>query len=623
MICTLLPFGVFADEAGDDAAEATSGKCGVNVTWTLTDDGVLTISGKGEMNEYHLFANVPWFLSSAKIKSVVIKDGVASISANAFGGEYLGCSNLKNVVIPTSVKQISNNTFEKCSKLSDVFYAGLSKEWKNVSGSADAFGETVRIHMSVSESEVATHIQDKTVDATCTKEGYETKTCSCKFEYDKTSIDKVPHTYDNNDVCTVCGAAKGCNHYLTKTSEVIEPTCTEQGYTFHSCKVCGYDYKDTYTPALGHKYGSNDKCNRCGELNPDHVHQFKGKEVKPTCTEKGYTEYTCVCGATYKETTTAALGHDYTYKASKAPTKNEVGQLNGTCSRCNNTTTVTLPKLNKTDYTYKETKAATCTATGTATYTWKETKYGTFTFTVTLPTIDHNYSEGKVTQPTCTEKGYTTYTCTVCGDVSKDKYVDALGHNYKNGVCTRCRAKAVDPFVDVKSGSYCYEPILWAYYHDPQITSGVDKTHFAPNVGCTRAEIVTFLWRANGCPVPQAKTKCPFKDIDKDAFYYEAMLWGVEKGIVKGIDETHFAPTVTCTRCQVVTLLWRTDGKPVATSTTCPFVDVNKSAYYYDAMLWAIGNDITEGIDKTHFAPDNTCKRGEIVTFLYRDANTK
>lgn len=584
MICTLLPFGVFADEAGDDAAEVTSGKCGVNVIWTLPDDGVLTISGKGEMNEYHSFTNVPWFLSSAKIESVVIKDGVTAISANAFGGKYLGCSNLKSVVIPSSVKQIGSNAFEKCSKLSDVFYAGSSKEWKNVSGGADAFGETVRIHMNVSESEVATHIQDKTVDATCTKEGYETKCCSCKFEYDKTPIDKVPHTYDDNDVCTVCGAAKGCNHYLTKTSEVIEPTCTEQGYTFHSCKVCGYDYKDTYTPALGHKYGSDDKCIRCGELNPDHVHQFKGKEVKPTCTEKGYTEYTCVCGATYKETTTAALGHDYTYKASKDPTKNAAGQLKGTCSRCNNTTTVTLPKLNKTDYTYKETKAATCTATGKATYTWKETKYGTFTFTVTLPMIDHNY---------------------------------------KNGVCTCCGAKAVNPFVDVKSGSYYYEPVLWAYYHDPQITSGVDKTHFAPSVGCTRAEIVTFLWRANGCPEPQTKTKCPFKDVDKDAFYYEAMLWGVEKGIVKGIDKTHFAPTETCTRCQAVTLLWRTDGKPAATNKTCPFKDVDKGAYYYDAMLWAIGNDITEGVDKTHFAPDNTCKRGEIVTFLYRDPNIK
>lgn len=175
-----------------------------------------------------------------------------------------------------------------------------------------------------------------------------------------------------------------------------------------------------------------------------------------------------------------------------------------------------------------------------------------------------------------------------------------------------------NPFVDVKKGSYCYDPVLWAYKHNPQITSGMDATHFQPETGCTRAHIVTFLWRANGCPAPKT-TKCPFKDVKKGSFYYDAVLWAVENGITTGVDKTHFAPNDTCTRGQAVTFLWRADNKPAPASTKCPFKDVTKGAFYYDAMLWAVGKNITNGVDKTHFAPNNVCTRGQIVTFLYRD----
>lgn len=176
-----------------------------------------------------------------------------------------------------------------------------------------------------------------------------------------------------------------------------------------------------------------------------------------------------------------------------------------------------------------------------------------------------------------------------------------------------------NPFVDVKKGSYCYDPVLWAYKHSPQITAGMDATHFQPETGCTRAHIVTFLWRANGCPAPTT-TKCPFKDVKKGSFYYDAVLWAVENGITTGVDKTHFKPNDTCTRGQAVTFLWRADGKPAPASTKCPFKDAkDKDAFYYDAMLWAVGKNITNGVDKTHFAPNNVCTRGQIVTFLYRD----
>ena len=348
-----------------------------------------------------------------------------------------------------------------------------------------------------------------------------------------------------------------------------------------------------------------------------HTHKYTAKVINPTCTAEGYTVHTCSCGDSYKDTYMSALGHDYTYKATAKPTKSSEGQLTGTCSRCGKTVTVSLPKLNKTDYTYKVTKAATCTEKGTASYTWKTTDYGTFKFTAALPKNAHSYT-AKVTKSTCTKQSYTTYTCSVCGDSYKDNYTEALGHSYENGACIRCGAKASNPFADVKKDSYCYDAVQWAYYHDPQITSGVDATHFAPNSDCTRGQIVTFLWRANGCPEVNG-IKNPFKDVKSTDFYYKAVLWAVSKGITTGVDKTHFAPNNTCTRGQAVTFMWRADGQPKAASTKCSFKDVSKGAYYYDAMLWAVGEGITNGVDKTHFAPKNTCTRGQIVTFLYRD----
>ena len=208
-------------------------------------------------------------------------------------------------------------------------------------------------------------------------------------------------------------------------------------------------------------------------------------------------------------------------------------------------------------------------------------------------------------------------------DYLTDANIHFNTHSYKDGKCTVCGAKdpnykpaAKNPFVDVAKGSYCYDAVLWAV--DKGITKGIDKTHFAPNNDCTRGQIVTFLWRANGSPAPKT-TKCPFVDVEKGSYCYDAVLWAVEKGITTGFDATHFKPSESCTRGQVVTFLWRADGKPAPASTKCPFKDVTKGAFYYDAMLWAVGEGITNGVDTTHFAPNQTCNRGQIVTFLYRD----
>ena len=175
-----------------------------------------------------------------------------------------------------------------------------------------------------------------------------------------------------------------------------------------------------------------------------------------------------------------------------------------------------------------------------------------------------------------------------------------------------------NPFVDVARKAYYYDAVLWAVNHDPQITNGTDETHFSPNATCTRGQVVTFLWRAAGSPKPSS-SKNPFTDISKKAYYYDAVLWAVEKGITNGTSDTTFGPNEPCTRGQVVTFLHRYEGKPKPTSAVNPFTDVKKGAFYYDAVLWAVKKGITNGTTETTFSPDSACTRGQIVTFLYRD----
>ena len=187
-----------------------------------------------------------------------------------------------------------------------------------------------------------------------------------------------------------------------------------------------------------------------------------------------------------------------------------------------------------------------------------------------------------------------------------------------NHTLTCIVTKDGNPFSDVKSGDYFYKPVLWAVTNDPQVTTGTSNTTFGPAKTCTRAQVVTFLWRAMGCPEPKS-TKNPFEDVQEGQYYYDAVLWAVEKGITNGVDKTHFGPDKGCTRAQVVTFLWRAEGKPAPASSTNPFTDVPADQYYYQPVLWAVENGITTGTSPNKFSPDSTCTRGQIVTFLYRD----
>ena len=170
-------------------------------------------------------------------------------------------------------------------------------------------------------------------------------------------------------------------------------------------------------------------------------------------------------------------------------------------------------------------------------------------------------------------------------------------------------------FTDVAEGAYYYDAVVWAVKNG--ITTGTSDDTFDPEAVCDREMIVTFLWRAAGCPEPTS-TENPFTDVTESSYAYKAVLWAVENGITNGISATEFGLHMPCAREMVVTLLWRAAGKPEPVTTENPFTDVAEDAYYYKAVLWAVENGITTGYGNGLFGPTDTCTRGMIVTFLYR-----
>lgn len=167
-------------------------------------------------------------------------------------------------------------------------------------------------------------------------------------------------------------------------------------------------------------------------------------------------------------------------------------------------------------------------------------------------------------------------------------------------------------FTDVPSSAWYYTPVQWAVSNN--ITAGTSTTKFSPNAVCTRAQAVTFLWNAAG--QPKVTGTCKFTDVSSNAWYYQAVLWAVNKGITSGTSATKFSPNAVCTRAQIVTFLWNAEGK-LASSGSLTFTDVSSSAWYYQAVRWAVQNHITSGTSATTFSPNASCTRAQAVTFLY------
>ena len=371
-------------------------------------------------------------------------------------------------------------------------------------------------------------------------------------------------------------------HTHNYASKVVQPTCTAQGYTMHTCS-CGNSYKDSYVNALGHSY-SGGACTRCGQKDPNYT-QTNGVSYvlsdgvltvsgSGECTNAWMNNYSpnnvkkIVIGSGITSIGRAAFqGCAYVKSVDIA---NGVTKIcRGAFTQCWALESVIIP---------------------TSVNTIEMAAFGT---TISGSTMDDVYYCGSAAQ---------------WGRISIGEHNDSLlkasfHYNY-------------DPnmnFTDVAAGSYCYDAVQWAVANG--ITNGTDATHFSPNAGCTRGQVVTFLWRAAGEPVVSGNVG--FVDVAAGSYCYNAVQWAVAKGITKGTDTTHFSPNATCTRGQVVTFMYRAAGEP-AVGGSVGFVDVAAGSYCCNAVQWAVANGITKGTDTTHFSPNATCTRGQVVTFLYR-----
>ncbi len=496
-----------------------------------------------------------------------------------------------------------------------------------------------------------------TTPATCTTAGVRTYTCTKCGDQKTETIATTGHSWDSGKVttaatctaagvktytCTTCGATKtetiAATGHKIATQNAKAATCAAAGYTGDQvCTVCGVTVtKGTTIAATGHSWDS-------GKVT-----------TAATCTAAGVKTYTCTaCGATKTEAI-AATGHKPTTQNAKAATCAAEGYTGDqVCTICGVTVTkgTTIAAKDHSWDSGKVTTAATCTAAGVKTYTC--TTCGA-TKTETIAATGHKIATQNAKAATCTAAGYTgDQVCTVCGvTVTKGTTIAAKGHSWDSGkvttaatattdgvktyTCTACSATrtekipatgAVTPtptpvhncpsavFTDVDISQYYHAGVDWAVLNG--VTNGTSATTFSPGATCTRAQVVTFLWRAKGSPEPQS-TVNPFTDVKSSDYYYKAVLWAVEKGITNGTSATAFSPADQCTRAHVVTFLWRTEGKPAGGSGN-PFGDVPAGAYYTDAVLWAVARGITNGTSATTFSPGSGCTRAQVVTFLYRD----
>ena len=367
--------------------------------------------------------------------------------------------------------------------------------------------------------------------ATCTEPGYTEKTCTvegCNYVR-KTEI-----------------PATGHNAPLTGAKDA---TCTEDGSTGKRiCKTCNAILQiDQVIKATGHNY-VNGKCTVCGASKPSapvvHTHTVViDPEVAATCTKTGLTEgkHCSVCNAIIvAQKETPALGHTEVVDPAVAATCEKTGLTEGKhCSVCNEVLVAQ-----------------------------KET-----------PKTEHKFENGK---------------CSVCGAADPD-YV----------------APVVNPFKDVKEGDAFYDEILWAA--DKGIIKGDGTGNYNPNDGITRAQIVMILWNAAGNK--EASKPSGFADVKEDAWYAKAVAWAVENGITNGTD-LGFEPDRVCTRAEIVTFLHRANNKP-APAAAASFTDLTQD-WYKDAVAWAVENGITKGVGDNRFAPNDTCTRGQAAAFMYR-----
>ena len=595
MTLSLLPFGASAADV------VANGKCGVDVRWSLDSDGVLTISGTWQMEDYTYDEswgyNTPFSSYAEQIRSIVIEPGVThigdyafpvcsaaesvtipdtvtSIGHNAFGGSLCNCEALKTVNLPDSVTSIGDYAFGSTGLTSVTIPKGVTTI------GAGAFGNCKGLTAINVAKENTSFVS---VDRVLLNADQTDILC---FPAGKTGSYAIPDTVTSIPASTFSGC-KGL------TAVTIPGSVTTIGAgAFYNCEsLTKVEIPFGVTSIESNAFSG---CKNLASLSIPNSVKSIGSWALSSCyaleklviPEGVESLGSFLCFDTYalKSITIPSTMKTIGARAFPYGDEGEIADL--------------------ADVYYNGQPAD-----------WAQIEIAggneALTDHAQIHFHSHTWGDWKVTTPaTETAEGVETRTCSECGATDMraiEKLAPSSSTNVNN------------PFVDVEKEEYYFEPVLWAVSHDPQITNGMDETHFEPNTICNRAQVVTFLWRAKGEPTPKTQAN-PYKDVSKTDYFYDAVLWAMENGITVGTSDDTFSPKDPCTRAHVVTFLWRAEGKPEATG-KIPFEDIPAEEYFTDAVSWAVNHNpqITNGMDETHFEPNTACTRGQVVTFLYRD----
>ncbi len=631
-------------EPAEPSEVVASGTCGENLTWTLDKNGDLTISGAGAMYDYSYGNSAPWRSQGyeSKVKRAIINEGVTNIGDCVFDE----CSRLTYISIPSSVISIGEHAFYHCSSLTSISLPVGVTSIGIYAFSYCTSLTSISIPATVTDIggwtfEGCTSLTSITIPSSVTSIGelafsycpsltgiwvdssnaiYVSDNSGVLFNKNKTSLIRCPAGYLG--AYTIPSSVTSIEEYAFSdctglTSITIPSSVTSIG-------ECAFEYCTGLTsitiPSSVTSIG-NDAFWNCSGLTsitiPSSVTVI-GDGAFGDWDCSGLTSiYFCgnapyLCHKPFLNVSATAYYPDgnstWTDKVKQnyggnltwvpwTPTNGAAAapEVRGLHTGKENGSTVSFSDLTPgAQYVLivSRDKNSDLLASGNLLYIAQAAADadGTLTFTPAPQEAAANAFVGLYGQ----------------GETISGGYEPCDGVN--------CPGKA---FADMPAkGNWAHDPIDWAVSNE--ITNGTSASTFSPDEGCTRAQVVTFLWRAAGQPAPASSTN-PFTDVKPGAYYYNAVLWAVEKGITNGTSDKTFSPDETCTRAQIVTFLWRYEGQPAPTSTNNPFADVRTSAYFGSAVLWAVEKGITNGTSATTFDPEDTCTRAQVVTFLYRN----
>lgn len=511
---------------GKSAFENCAALKRITLPKSITKLETLTFSGCAALAEIALPDSVKTlgekvFSGCAALKSVKIPAEVTVIPTEAF----FGCSSLESITIPKNVSHINERAFDGCTALKKVDYLGSDTDWSQVTKETGN-NALDNAEKSFTRTDHEHKYTDTVIPPTCTERGCTVHLCACGDKREDSYTPPLGHSYKGG-ICVRCGILdpnKDTQHKHDFIPIVTKPTCLTEGFTTYTCS-CGECYTKDYVSAVGHKT------------------QLQNAKAAG-CLTGGYTgdEVCTVCGKVFKQGSVIfALGHDPQPARVKAPTCTESGYTGDLiCMRCGDMTQIG-KTVAATGHKFFGGVCSVCGAKGAeAAPEFDDVKPGAFYFDAVQWAVGNGITNGT---------GKNTFSPNdVC---SRYQIVMFLWR-----AAGQPEAKAAVSFADVKPGDIFYEAVQWAV--ERGITKGTSSTSFSPFAPCTRGQIVTFLYRSAGSP--KVSGACNFSDVSSGSFCHDAVIWASSEGITNGTSAGRFSPNEGCTRAQVVTFLYRASG---------------------------------------------------------------